>query len=362
MRRWYRQIVLLVMCGAAGSWIVALQPKHDVRVPGEFERQEALVLAGHRFIREAPSTFAQLIKVASGRLRVLVLVKDQQDRKLAERVLLGRGVSPGSVEFLTVNHTTMWIRDYGPVMAISKQGRPLLIDSYYARVDLGTRGDDDEAPEGLASQLNLPIIKSPMNLDGGNILTNGEGLCVTTLQTIEENELRGMKEADVVAQLRRCYGMRDVVVLEPVVGEDTGHADMFLTFTSPDTAVVAECDPAAAPENAAILNRNAARLAQVRTSRGPLRVVRIPMDDLTKGAFRTYTNVVYANGVLLVPSYAEGDPEKLRQALNTYAKLLPKWQIVPAPATELMWQLGSLRCVVMNLPSLGRPYGPQRGS
>ncbi len=50
-----------------------------------------------------------------------------------------------------------------------------------------------------------------------------------------------------------------------------------------------------------------------------MQVVRIPMPSHKDGNWRTYTNVIYANGVVLVPQYPDADAELDRVALTSFA-------------------------------------------
>jgi agmatine/peptidylarginine deiminase len=143
-------------------------------------------------------------------------------------------------------------------------------------------------------------------------------------------------------------------MLESLVGERTGHVDMFATFTSPTTVLVGAYTEEQDPDNAAILDRNAARLSQVRTSQGPLRVVRIPMPPHDNNTWRTYTNVVYANGVVLVPIYPSLDHAGRRLALEIFSKELPTWKVVGIDATEIIEIDGALHCMTMNLGAIGQ--------
>ena len=65
-----------------------------------------------------------------------------------------------------------------------------------------------------------------------------------------------------------------------------------------------------------------------------------------------YTNVVYANGVLLVPVYPGKDEDFRSRALATYARLLPDWRIVEFNATAMLIDAGGPHCAVMNLGPL----------
>jgi agmatine/peptidylarginine deiminase len=121
---------------------------------------------------------------------------------------------------------------------------------------------------------------------------------------------------------------------------------------APNVVVVGEYDPKIDPVNADILNENARILAQGRTSFGPLRVVRIPMPSNHGGLWKTFTNVIYANNTLIMPTYGASELEAQRQAMETYARLLPGWEIVGVDATSIIKQRGSLRCVSINIPWL----------
>ncbi len=153
-------------------------------------------------------------------------------------------------------------------------------------------------------------------------------------------------------ELGHTFGAREVVFLEPLIGEPTGHVDMFMTFTSPHTAVVASIAPKIDPENARILDQNAARLASVRIDGRKIHVVRVPMPHHDDGIWRSHTNVVYLNGLLLVPTYPATDDEGAKQAVATYQKLMPAWRVQPIDAEALATLGGALHCVTMNLSGL----------
>ena len=73
--------------------------------------------------------------------------------------------------------------------------------------------------------------------------------------------------------------------------------------------------------------------------------------------WRTYTNALYANDVVVVPVYAGVDAGLEREALDLYRRLLPGRQIVTVESTSLAKTGGALRCVSLNIPDLGQPLG-----
>ena len=67
---------------------------------------------------------------------------------------------------------------------------------------------------------------------------------------------------------------------------------------------------------------------------------------------RTYTNVVFANGRLLVPSYSDVPAEVERRVMNVYAELLPDWELGQINCDEIICNGGALRCATKHIPWL----------
>ena len=83
------------------------------------------------------------------------------------------------------------------------------------------------------------------------------------------------------------------------------------------------------------------------------------MPSNADGKWRTYTNVLYANRVILMPVYA-GQRQTEREAEAVYAKLLPTWSVVKINADPLISVGGGLHCIAMNLTSVGDLRGQER--
>jgi agmatine/peptidylarginine deiminase len=203
---------------------------------------------------------------------------------------------------------------------------------------------------------DLPLVRVPLTIEGGNLLSNGEGIAVLSDKILEDNIAFGLAETTLVEIMKYLYGFKQIVMLESLYGEETGHVDMFAAFTSPDAIVVGAYDPKCDEQNAAILDRNAAKLSEVKiNSNKPLRVDRIPMPPHSDNLWRTYTNVLFANGVVLVPVYPSLDHVGRQKALAVFSKLLPNWEIVGIDASRIIESNGALHCIAMNLGFMGKP-------
>lgn len=340
-------------------------------VPGEFEPQDAVVLSWPLLLRPQRSsqtverddldrTSCDIVRALQKDVRVVVTADKDYSRNRIKGLLEETGIPEDSVDFVSVPANYEWIRDYGPLCLRLPDGSRAMVDADYCTDHLvNAHPQEDRFPRVMGDRLGAKVVRAPIVMEHGNLLSNGRGLCITTQLPILQNRARGYDEEDVARVLRKYYGAKRVLFLEGMVGELTGHVDMFATFTAPDTVVVGQYAEAADPINAAILDRNAARLAALEPPVGPLRVVRIPMPRrvlLPSGQqlWPTYTNVVFGNDKLLVPNYPGLDPEAEAAAMKTYKQLLPNRDIVGIDAAPLLSGGGSLHCVTMNLFSTGR--------
>ena len=322
-------------------------------VRGDFQRHSALILVADRMAADFPETFVQLVGAVRCRLTIWGLVSTGEGRDRVLRLLAERRLPADAVRLVQAPTDTVWIRDFGPVFVSRGDGSRAAFDFDYLRKSGAKERDHDRAAaRAIAGHLQVSAAHVPLAIEGGNLLSNGRGLLLTTTVTFNANVLRGCKQADVVRQLREHLGFRQMVVLEPLRGEITGHVDLFACWTDAETVVLEEYSESIDPVNAAVLDRNAAILAKVRTDSGkPLRVLRIPAPTNADGVWRTYTNSVFANGSLVVPRYRGTDPATEERAMRTLRQALPGWQIIPVDADALIAQQGALRCITLCVPA-----------
>jgi agmatine/peptidylarginine deiminase len=315
---------------------------------GEFEPQRYLLMAcagDHVHSR----TIARIVSTVKQRIQPVVLINDALDRRQVIEDLNDFGVDQSAVVILRVEHDSKWTRDFGPTTMLSARGIRV-VDWLYSE----ERQLDDDVSLGLTALSETQVELLPLEIEGGNLLSNGCGLIVTSERSLQVNQELGFARA--AFELADQLGATDLVVLEPLCGEETQHVDMFATFVSPTTIVVGSYDEHIDPVNAALLDRNARILSNVVTPQGRLNVVRIPMGSREGNYWRTYTNCIFANGVLLVPGYRGFDDPIVRaQVLNTYRRLLPDWIIESIDASDLIESGGALRCASLNLTDLSNP-------
>jgi agmatine/peptidylarginine deiminase len=332
-----------------------VQAKRPLTAAADFDPPGALLLGCNELIRYHPRVFVDVVRATVGQVPLLGLVASEAEHRHACRLLDHAKLPLGAVRFLIAPVNTMWVRDYGPMFVRGRDGSALLVNARYPSTpQKEPRTGDDALPVWLGKRLGLPVVAAPLKIEGGSLLSNGEGLLVASTVVLGRNRNRGRDEAGVRQALADCLGCRRVLFLQPLQGEVTRHVDMFVCFLAPHLAVVARCDPAKDPENARILDAAADALAGLPTSRGPMQVHRIPMPPRPKRGWRTYTNVIFAGKALLVPSYTGVDDGLQREAHALYARLAPGRKIVPVNADSLALKNGSLHCISLNVPDFVR--------
>ncbi len=337
-------LLCFLLLATATTW-----SQESWRLPGEYEKQDALLIGCHELVRDMPNVFSSLVGATHGRVPLVALVNDADELRLARHILKEDSRLWDHVSFVQVPHDTMWARDYGPLVVRRPNGDAVLLDAVYD----SDRPLDDRVPTTLASRLSKDRMAVPLPLEGGNLLTNGRGLAIVAGKHWIEEDFGPGGKARYVAALKHYYGFDDVLVLESLIDEPTGHVDMFATFTSADTILVGSYREDEDPDNAAVLNRNAASLQCARTSGGPLKVHRIPMPPRDGELWRSYTNAVYVNGAVLVPVYPGVDPSGRRVAMETFRRALPGWDIIGMDASDVIQSGGAFHCLTMNLGPIG---------
>ena len=59
---------------------------------------------------------------------------------------------------------------------------------------------------------------------------------------------------------------------------------------------------------------------------------------------------MFANGLLIVPTFPAINPRLDREALDRFSALMPDWKVVGLDCEEISKKGGSLHCMTRNLP------------
>ncbi|HZI09626.1 MAG TPA: agmatine deiminase family protein [Myxococcus sp.] len=358
-----------------------------VSLPSEAESTTGLLIGWPSYGCTVPE-LTELIRTGVGRTHVTVLVAEQH-RQNAQSCLEHRGLSAAAiaqVEWVDVPVDSVWIRDYGPEVVTGAGGERRLVDmSYYPQLsdtcnNLAGRTNDDASPTRLAAAWGgLPVDRAQVRLEGGNLQTDGAGTCFRAQRNANERNCFSRwcyTEAELNEVIGAYHGC-NVVALESMVGGVIDHVDMWMTVLSRRTILVGKYDVADDAANAAILDRNAQRLANM-----GYRVVRVPMpkpyckqlnatctgkesligpcDGTSERVWATYMNSIRLGNALAVPVF-KWVPQSHKaiiaaqeaEALSIYQRELDREfgrnavRVTPIQSDSLIPCQGSLHCVTM---------------
>lgn len=326
------------------------------RMFAEFEPQKAILLSLADLMEQHHAVFQDIVRKTANHVEVVVLVNDIQQLKTGVRLVAESGATD-HVSFAILKLNTIWLRDFGPQFAERPEGYEVL-DFLYD----GTRPLDERLPATWSHATGDQGRKVSWTLQGGNLITNGAGLGITSTRLFEDNMIRfpqptpGMnveyeRRKIVVENFKQECNLDRLIFLHPLAPEATKHVDMFATFLAEDHILVARVDPRRDRYNAHVLDVNARLLASLTVAGKPMRVDRIEMPIRNGRYWSPFTNIIRANNLILIPRYASDPPEMVANAIATYQKFLPEAIVKTVDMTSMQKLEGALHCMSINIPA-----------
>ena len=331
------------------------------RLSGEFEKQSAILLSVSDLQYQHNAILQEIVKKSAGHnIPLVILFNDEKQLKSTVKLLDEIECDLSHVSLYELNLDTIWLRDFGPRLAETENGS-VSMDFFYN----GQRPKDDRFPTTWGKLSQAKPQKVEWTLQGGNLLSNGKGLALVTTRIFEDNYIRFPNPTQnmnveyerrkiVVEGFKKDCNIDQLMILEPLHPEATRHVDMFATFLAADHVLVAKLDPRKDPSNARILDENAKRLSQIKVDGKPMRVDRIMIPPRQSKYWSPYTNIIFANDLVLMPVYDSDPPALIRNAVNTYKRLLPGVAVETVNMTSMQKLEGALHCMTSNVPSFAR--------
>ncbi|OQD68485.1 hypothetical protein PENDEC_c035G04539 [Penicillium decumbens] len=206
----------------------------------------------------------------------------------------------------------------------------------------------------------VTCINAPIRLEGGALVTDGDGtLLITESSIICEARNPGMSKSEIEFELKRLLGVEKVIWLPGRRNQDItdAHMDAEARFVRPGVVVATkpydgqvDVWSEMSAEIHAILDRETdarGRRLQVHTidEPDPRNLVKSPQGELVT----SYVNFVFVNGGLIIPKY--GDEVKDQQALQTLQTLMPERIIRQVYTNAIPLTGGVLHCVTQQIPA-----------
>lgn len=331
--------------------VLATSEPEDFYPASEFRKQSAIFIGCQKNLFLDPQLYGDIAKAVDRKVPLFGVVNTEVEALAGVKIIKDLGLPPDAMRFIVLPSNSMWIRDYAPLVLRFDNDRAVMVDAKYnSRTMREQRKEDDFMGLELARLLGLSVRSVPLLLEGGNLISNGDGLLLTSAKTLDVNLKAEFTQKQLMSMFFDYFGIHTVYTVKALAGEPNGHTDMFMTMLGKNLAVIGEVDPLVDPENSARLNENAEFVASLNTSSGPIKVVRIPMPPRWGQDWRSYTNIILANGILLMPSFSDVDPAIEDRAEQVYRSVLPNWEVKRINCDKLVKLHGQLHCISYNIP------------
>ncbi|HMT10571.1 MAG TPA: agmatine deiminase family protein, partial [Ignavibacteria bacterium] len=330
-------------------------PPGPVRTMAEWEELQALQIT---WTSQLP-ILRQIVDYAQEECLVYIICNDSNSVKT---YLTSGGVPLVNLRFLITSFNSIWCRDYGPWTVYSGTVDTLrIIDWIYNRP---SRPQDNATPVFISNYMGVPIhqtLNSPNDLvnTGGNFMVDGHGtafaskLILTEDQTGNPYGVSPKTEAQINGIMSSYMGINRYIKMETLPYDQIHHIDMHIKLLDEETLLVGQY-PAGVADGPQIELNLQYVLANFRTCfNKPYKVVRIPMPPGPNGQYpnnggdyRTYTNSVFVNKTVIVPTYAQ---QYDTTALRIYREALPGYKVVGIDCNAIIPSLGAIHCITKEI-------------
>ena len=355
-------IASLVFGGQTFAQITTPPNFSNVRAMAEWEEVQALTIAWTSF----PAILKQIVAAARLETQVIILSDDVQgteDYLLSSNTGGAAFANLDNVTIINSGYDSIWMRDYAanPVYG-NEVDSLILVDWLYNR----NRPNDDTSPVYVADALTIDLYEtsdSPYDLvnTGGNYMSDGFGTAFASELVLEENDGNGdynifyptHTEQQIDNILETYMGIHTYIKMPTLPYDGIHHIDMHMKLIDEETLLVSEYPQGVADGPQIIANINYVLNNYTSKFGTPFRVVRIPAPPSTggnypdnNGAYRTYTNAVFVNNTIIIPTYRE---EYDTTALRIWGEVCPGYTLVGIDCdntnNNIIAQSGAIHCI-----------------
>jgi agmatine deiminase len=334
-------------------------PSVPVRAAAEWEEIEYLVITWEN---NYDGILTQIVAAGIQECKVVITT---QNPNAVTNTLTNAGIDLTNVIFMDRNWDSIWIRDYaGNTIYENEVGDRALTDWIYNR----PRPNDDTVPFGHAMLLEIPLYvtdTAPNDLvnTGGNYMSDGLGNAFASELILEENEpgnpynVSAKTEAQIDQIMEDYMGIQNYIKMPALPYDVINHIDMHMKLIDEQTLVVSRYPEGVADGPQIEANIQEVLDNEVSAFGSPYKINWIDAPPSTSGAYpdnggyyRTYTNAVFVNKTILVPTYR---PNVDNSALAQWRDLMPGYNVVGIDVDNsgenLIASLGAIHCITHSI-------------
>ena len=324
----------------AATWLT--YPHSDDSFPGKLQCVYPEYL---RFV-------AEIAKSEKVRINVPAAFKGQLLNQLAEANIDAR-----QVEIFERDSNDVWCRDHGPAFVVKDTPvrQKAAVDWEFNAWGGKYPHDADNLIAGaIAADLDLPVYRPGIIMEGGAVEFNGAGTVITTKACLlNKNRNPHLNQRQIEQYLCNFYGVQKVLWLgDGIEGDDTdGHVDDITRFANAHTIITA-VEVSKNDANHATLKENLRTLLSMRLLDGrqpDIAELPMPAPVFHNGQRlpASYANFYITNDAVIVPTFRCKQDDAAMQVLSA---CFPDRRIVGIDSTDIVWGFGSFHCLSQQEP------------
>lgn len=338
-------------------------PDFPVRTMAEWEEIQSLVItwAGGNSLY---SILKNIARYAKEECEVIILTSNPNNTQNYLNGNSGGGPLDNldNISFINTSYNSIWVRDYGGNTCYKNDvEEPILVDWIYNR----NRPLDDATPADVAEFKEIDLYETttpPFDLvaTGGNFMSDGMGTGFSSELIIDENDGTGdygitypvHSVEEIESILQEFMGIDEYITMTVLPFDGIHHIDMHMVLIDEETIMVGQY-PDGVADGPQIEANMEYVLSNFATPWGtPYEIEWIiqppdwggqyPTGPFQGGDYRTYTNLVFVNKTVLVPSY---EAQYDNQAQERLEELLPGYNIEFINCNNIIGLSGALHCI-----------------
>ena len=205
-------------------------PPAPIRQPAEFEPMEGVL------IRYSFGISYQIIAEMAEDVEVVTIVANTAEQNYVISQYQSHGVNLDHCSFLIAPTESYWTRDYGPWFIINGNNEQGIVDHIYNR----PRPNDDQIPLKFGNWRGVPVYGMSLVHAGGNYMTDGQGIAVSTDLIFDDDENPGLTQEELEQIAEEYLGITTYHVVPDVLGAYIQHIDCWAKFLAPDIIMIIE--------------------------------------------------------------------------------------------------------------------------
>ncbi len=323
---WLTPDELLRLDEIGEGFVPTAAPPAPVRQPAEFEPMQGVL------IRYPFGISYEIIAEMSEDVEVVTIVASISQQYYVHDQYVSHGVNIANCSYLIAASDSYWCRDYGPWFIFNGNDEQGIVDMIYNR----PRPNDDQIPTEYGNVQGIPVYGMSLVTAGGNYMTDGQGIAVSTDLVYTENP--GLTPPVIDQMVNNYLGIDTYHVVPDCLGEYIEHIDCWGKYLSPGTIMIIEV-PAYDPQYDEIEDAVDYFESQTSCYGTPYNVVRVYTPN-----GQPYVNSLILNDKVLMPiTNSAWDDD----AIASYEAAMPGYEVLGF--TGSWYTTDALHCRAMGI-------------